>query len=110
MYQSFAFCLAPLSSFRRLMPTTLGTPANMVAILVRPSTQTSGSNKASPKKPLPSVLLQHQPGPLSGRWSAWTAVEQGAATAAEQRAEERRRKKREQRMRRRRYHFRSFGR
>uniref|UniRef100_A0A0A9HKQ6 Uncharacterized protein n=1 Tax=Arundo donax TaxID=35708 RepID=A0A0A9HKQ6_ARUDO len=43
LYQSSAFCLGPLSSFLRLMPTTLGAPANMVAILVSPSTQTSGS-------------------------------------------------------------------
>ena len=37
--QSGNFCLAPLSSFLKLIPTTFGTPLNKVAILVSPSNQ-----------------------------------------------------------------------
>lgn len=62
LYQSFTFCLGPLSSFLRLMPITLVTPLNRVAILVRPLIQSSGSKYWSPKNPLPSELPQHQPG------------------------------------------------
>lgn len=64
--QSLTFCLGPLSSFLRLMPTTLETPSKVAAILFKAATHTVGSKNWSPKKPLPSLLAQHHPGLV--RW------------------------------------------
>lgn len=46
------------------MPTTLGMALKVVATFIRPWIQMWGSKYWSPKKPLPSNLLQHHPGLL----------------------------------------------
>jgi len=62
LYHKLTFCFGPRSSFRKLMPTTYFVLLNIVAIALRPFNHSSGSKYTSPKKPLPSVLLQHHPG------------------------------------------------
>ena len=64
LYQSSTFCLEPRSSFLKAMPTTLGTFVNMTAIRISARSQGSRLKYLSPKKPLPSESLQHQPGLL----------------------------------------------